>query len=73
MDRNRNRRPQLDSALTERRAEFVTRIRTLRRKRFDVQWQKRLTKLSGMISSSETRQSLDRIDSQIRELEKEVK
>jgi hypothetical protein len=56
----------------QRRAGFVARIRVLRRKRFDVQWQKRLTKLSGLISASKTKQSLDEIELKIRKLEKEV-
>jgi serine/threonine protein kinase len=68
-----NTRPRVDKAGDQRKAGFVARIRTLRRQRFDVRWQKRLTELSGRISNTVTSQGFDRIEEQIRGMEQEVR
>jgi len=60
------------SQLIERRRGLVRRIRTLRSKSFAVEWQKRLTTLSGKVSSSESVESLAQIDIALLRMEAEV-
>ena len=60
------------SQLIERRSELVRRIRALRSKSFDVGWQKRLTALSGKVSSSEAVEVLTQIDIELLRMEAEV-
>ncbi|MEE2901549.1 MAG: serine/threonine-protein kinase [Myxococcota bacterium] len=60
------------SQLIERRSGLVRRIRTLRSRSFDVEWQKKLTKLSGKVSSSESVESLSQIDIELLRMEAEI-
>ena len=60
------------SQLRQRRSGLVRRIRTLRSKSFDVDWQKRLTTLSGKVSSSESVEGLSQIDIELLRMEAEV-
>ena len=58
--------------LIEKRSGLVRRIRSLRSKSFNVEWQKKLTTLSGKVSSSESVESLAQIDIELLRMEAEV-
>lgn len=55
----------------ERKKQLVARIRDLRRVKYEVRWQKRLTSLSAKLSSARSQRSLDSIERSIRQMERE--
>ncbi len=61
----------VSSDVKRRKSQLVSRIRDLRRVKYDVRWQKRLTKLSARLSSARSNRSLDSIERSIRQMERE--
>jgi serine/threonine-protein kinase len=57
--------------VVERRRELVERVRGLRKARFDVNWQKKLTQLSTKISHARSMRELDSLERAIDRLEKD--
>lgn len=62
---------QVSASLQRRKDRMVDRIRDLRRVKFDIPWQKKLTKLSAKISSARSSSQLDRIDRELRRMERQ--
>jgi len=65
----RPRRPRLPVEVREHKQRLVGRLRRLRRQRFDVSWQKELTRIGTKLSRARTTASLDRIEARITEME----
>jgi tRNA A-37 threonylcarbamoyl transferase component Bud32 len=63
------RRSRLSGAQRERKNKLVVRLRRLRRKSFDVAWQRQVTELGKQLSRARTDSTLDRIDGQITRME----
>lgn len=62
----------IEGSIDKQKNEFVSRVRLLRPKRFDVSWQKRLTTLSRRISAIETKQDLLSIERRLKKMESEI-
>jgi len=62
----------IEGSIEIQKAKYLRRIRLLRRKRFDVDWQKRLTDLSGRISVLETTRDKVRIERLLNQMENEI-
>lgn len=68
-DASAHKRVRLPPERLERKRTLVLRIRQLRKQRFDVSWQRRVTTLSTRLSRARTKASLDRIEGQITAME----
>lgn len=66
----RQRRVPLTAEVREHKARLVGRLRRLRKQRFDVAWQRKLTRLGSQLSRARRTATLLRIEAQIAEMER---